>query len=156
MVVRARPRRVRVPVLVLGAEHDGFFTDGDIHRTAAAYRTQAEIYPGMGHNLMLDQGWEKVADRIDAWVRELGKSEPHNTDREQMAAEPQTGLEMRTNARPARRAGQSSALCSRQRGRLLSAFLTCRVTAGGMTKRMAVRLPSSSVMIPGWNWWRWV
>jgi pimeloyl-ACP methyl ester carboxylesterase len=73
MVIWARPRRVRVPVLVLGAEHDGFFTDGEVHRTARAYRTRAEIYPGMGHDLMLDQGWQKVADRIDAWVRELGK-----------------------------------------------------------------------------------
>jgi pimeloyl-ACP methyl ester carboxylesterase len=71
MLVWARPRRVRVPVLVVGAEHDGFFTAGDIHRTAAAYRTQAEIYPGMGHDLMLDQGWQKVADRIDTWVRGL-------------------------------------------------------------------------------------
>ena len=33
--------------------------------------------------------------------------------------------------------------CSRQRGRPLSAFLTCRVMAGGMT----VRLPGGSVMI---------
>jgi pimeloyl-ACP methyl ester carboxylesterase len=71
MVVWARPRRVRVPVLVLGAERDGFFTVGETRRLAAAYRTQAEIYAGMGHNLMLDQGWQKVADRIDTWIREL-------------------------------------------------------------------------------------
>jgi hypothetical protein len=32
---------------------------------AAAYRTQAEICSGMGHDLMLDQGWPQVADRID-------------------------------------------------------------------------------------------
>jgi hypothetical protein len=25
----------------------------------------------MGHNLMLDQGWPQVADRIDTWVRGL-------------------------------------------------------------------------------------
>src|SRR5829696_410079 len=36
--------------------------------------------------------------------------------------------------RPACRPGGSGS--SGQRGRLLSAFLTCRVTAGGMTKRM--------------------
>ncbi len=24
----------------------------------------------MGHDMMLDEGWHKVADRIDAWVRE--------------------------------------------------------------------------------------
>lgn len=65
-----RPRQVRVPVLVIGAEHDGFFTAGEMRRTAAAYGTQAEIVPGIGHNLMLDQGWPQVADRIDTWVRE--------------------------------------------------------------------------------------
>jgi hypothetical protein len=31
---------------------------------------------------------------------------------------------------------QAGSGCSRQRGRLLSAFLTCRVMAGGMTKGM--------------------
>jgi pimeloyl-ACP methyl ester carboxylesterase len=70
VVVWPRPRRVRVPVLVIEAEHDGFFTAAEMRRTAAAYRTQAEIVPGIGHNLMLDQGWPQVADRIDTWVRE--------------------------------------------------------------------------------------
>ena len=41
-----------------------------MRRTAAAYGTQAEIVPGIGHNLMLDQGWPQVADRIDTRVRE--------------------------------------------------------------------------------------
>jgi hypothetical protein len=54
----------------MGAEHDGFFTAGEIRRTAAAYRTQAEIVAGIGHNMMLDQGWDKVADRIDTWIHE--------------------------------------------------------------------------------------
>jgi pimeloyl-ACP methyl ester carboxylesterase len=71
LVVWARPRRVRVPVLILGAEHDRFLTLGEVRRIAAAYRTKAEIMTGMGHDLMLDQGWPKVADRIDTWVREL-------------------------------------------------------------------------------------
>jgi pimeloyl-ACP methyl ester carboxylesterase len=72
MVLWAHPRRVRVPVLVLGAERDRFFTAGEVRRTAAAYRARAEIVPGIGHNMMLDDGWEKVADRVDAWTREVG------------------------------------------------------------------------------------
>jgi pimeloyl-ACP methyl ester carboxylesterase len=71
LVVWPRPRRVQVPVLVLGAEHDGFFTAAELRRTAAAYRTEAEIIPGMGHDLMLDQGWEQVADRIHTWVGDV-------------------------------------------------------------------------------------
>jgi pimeloyl-ACP methyl ester carboxylesterase len=73
MVIWARPRRVQVPVLVVGAEHDWFFTVGETRRLAAAYRTQAQIMTGMGHDLMLDQGWQQVADRIDTWVRGLGR-----------------------------------------------------------------------------------
>lgn len=46
-----------MPVLVLGAEHDGCFTAAELRRTAAAYRSEAEIMTGMGHDLMLDQGW---------------------------------------------------------------------------------------------------
>ena len=70
MWVLPRPRRVHAPVLVLGAEKDGIFSAGEMHRTARAYRTEAEIFPGMGHDMMLDDGWQKVADRIDGWVRE--------------------------------------------------------------------------------------
>ena len=55
-----RPGRVQVPVLVLGAEHDGFFTAGEMDRTAAAYHTQAEILAGMG----------QVADRIHTWTHQ--------------------------------------------------------------------------------------
>jgi len=59
-----------LPVLVLGAEHDGFFTAAEVEATARLYGTHAEMF-AMGHDMMLDTGWEKVADRIDAWVREI-------------------------------------------------------------------------------------
>jgi pimeloyl-ACP methyl ester carboxylesterase len=65
-----RRRTSEVPVLVLGAELDGFFTLGETRRTARAYRTEAEIFPGIGHDMMLDDGWPGVADRVDGWVRE--------------------------------------------------------------------------------------
>jgi pimeloyl-ACP methyl ester carboxylesterase len=66
MVVWPRPRRVRTPMLVLGAEEDVFFIVREVRRTARAYRTEAEIYSGMDHDMMLDTDWHKVADRIDA------------------------------------------------------------------------------------------
>jgi pimeloyl-ACP methyl ester carboxylesterase len=53
-------------MLVLGAEHDPVLTARELRRTARAYRTEAQIGPGIGHNMMLDEGWENVADRIDA------------------------------------------------------------------------------------------
>jgi pimeloyl-ACP methyl ester carboxylesterase len=76
MVVLARPRRVEVPVLVLGAERDAIFTMHEVHRTARAYQTVAEIFPELGHDMMLDEGWHNVADRIDLWVRERSKHLP--------------------------------------------------------------------------------
>ncbi|HET9535713.1 MAG TPA: alpha/beta fold hydrolase [Mesorhizobium sp.] len=71
MVVLPRPRRVRAPMLVLGAGKDAFFTVDEVRRTALAYGTEAEIFPEMAHDMMLDRDWCKVADRIDAWVRSL-------------------------------------------------------------------------------------
>jgi pimeloyl-ACP methyl ester carboxylesterase len=82
MIVRARPRRIQVPVLVLGAERDGIFTTREVRRTARAYGTEAEIFAGMGHDMMLDDGWQLVAERIDAWVGQTRASAtgPKNHD----------------------------------------------------------------------------
>ncbi len=71
LVVRARPGTIRVPVLVMGAEHDRFFTAAEVRRTAAAYDTRAEMVAGIGHDMMLDQGWRQVADRIDTWITDF-------------------------------------------------------------------------------------
>ena len=64
-----KPARVAAPVLVLGGEHDGCFTTGEVHATARAYRTNAELFP-MGHNMMLEPGWPAVAGRIESWLGE--------------------------------------------------------------------------------------
>jgi pimeloyl-ACP methyl ester carboxylesterase len=66
----AEPKRVTAPVLVLGAELDGFFTPREVAATARAYRTEPVMFAGMGHNMMLERGWEAVADRIDRWLGE--------------------------------------------------------------------------------------
>jgi hypothetical protein len=42
-----------------------------MRRTARAYRTEAEIFPCMGHDMMLDTDWRKVADRVDIWAKSL-------------------------------------------------------------------------------------
>ena len=39
-----------------------------------SYDTQAELFDGMGHDMTLDAGWERVADRVDAWVRRVRSS----------------------------------------------------------------------------------
>jgi pimeloyl-ACP methyl ester carboxylesterase len=69
--LRWRPPVTPLPVLVLGAEQDGFFTPAEVERTARAYETEAQIFPGMGHDLMLDEGWQAVADRVDHWLHDV-------------------------------------------------------------------------------------
>jgi len=63
-----RPKRVRTPLLVLGADEDGAHTRKEILATAHAYRTEAEFFPNMGHNMMLEPGWADVAQRIHSWL----------------------------------------------------------------------------------------
>ena len=67
-----RPKRVTTPLLVLGAEHDGTFTPNEVRATARAYRTEAEIFPDMGHDMMLEPGWAAVAERIHVWLGARG------------------------------------------------------------------------------------
>jgi pimeloyl-ACP methyl ester carboxylesterase len=66
------PDRVSTPLLVLGAECDRSVTPQEVHATARAYRTQAEIFPNMGHDMMLEPGWLAVAQRIHTWLSTQG------------------------------------------------------------------------------------
>jgi pimeloyl-ACP methyl ester carboxylesterase len=65
-----RPAKVKAPLLVLGAERDNMLKPSEIRATAHAYHTQAEIIAGVAHNSMLEQGWQAVAERILAWLKE--------------------------------------------------------------------------------------
>ncbi len=72
MFAGASPKKVSgVPMLVLGGQEDGIFPKPVVQRTAKAYGVKAEMFAGMGHDMMLDTGWESVADRIMTWVGEL-------------------------------------------------------------------------------------
>lgn len=68
----ARPQRVTTPILVLGATNDAIFHPNEIQATARAYHTQAVIFPDMAHDMMLEAGWQKVADRMLGWLTEQG------------------------------------------------------------------------------------
>ena len=52
------------------------FTVAEQRSTARAYGTTAEVFDGMGHNLMVEPGWERVADRIDTFARSLVTRDP--------------------------------------------------------------------------------
>ncbi|OBJ47292.1 alpha/beta hydrolase [Mycobacterium sp. 1423905.2] len=72
MVHPIRPQRVSAPMLVLGAGSDRSITTAEVRATARAYRTEAEIFAGMAHDMMLEPGWRAVAERIEAWVTSRG------------------------------------------------------------------------------------
>ncbi|NWG34282.1 MAG: alpha/beta hydrolase [Chloroflexi bacterium] len=67
-----RPRRVKTPLMVIGAENDAVVPLKTIRDTARAYRTEAIILPGLAHDSMLDPQWQVVADRILGWLTERG------------------------------------------------------------------------------------
>jgi alpha-beta hydrolase superfamily lysophospholipase len=63
---------VMVPVLVLGGQRDSTVTIEELHSTACANRTAAEVFPNMGHDMMLEPGSAAVPERIHNWLTASG------------------------------------------------------------------------------------
>lgn len=57
-------------LLVLGAEHDLIIPASLVDLTGRSYGVAAEIFPGMGHGLMLESDWRTPAQRIIDWLEE--------------------------------------------------------------------------------------
>jgi pimeloyl-ACP methyl ester carboxylesterase len=62
----------RTPILVLGGDADWTISRGEVASTAKTYGAELTTFPG-AHDLMLEPGWEKVAERIDTFVRSKAK-----------------------------------------------------------------------------------
>lgn len=67
-----KPQRVRTPMLVLAAADDTIFSVAEEQETARAYGTEVVVFPGMAHDMMLEPGWETVAQRIQSWLGQRG------------------------------------------------------------------------------------
>ena len=67
----ALPTRDHRPVFVLGAEGDVICTPDDVRATARHHGVDAAIVPGLAHLLMLEPGWERVAQPLETWLRTL-------------------------------------------------------------------------------------
>jgi hypothetical protein len=59
-------------MLVLGGGLDRCIAMKEVHATARAYGTEAEIFPGVAHNMMLEPDWAAVAERIHTWLAGRG------------------------------------------------------------------------------------
>jgi len=66
----AHPKKIKTPMLILGAENDNGISPKQVHATAKAYGVQAEIFPNMAHDMMLEADWKSVAERILSWLKE--------------------------------------------------------------------------------------
>jgi hypothetical protein len=51
-----------------GGEYDTLIPSSRVEMTARHYGVEAELFHGMGHGLMLECGWERVASRILDWL----------------------------------------------------------------------------------------
>jgi alpha-beta hydrolase superfamily lysophospholipase len=65
-----RPKKVKAPMLVLAAANDRVFSVAEAQATARAYHTEPDVFPDLAHDMMLEPGWRKVAERIVAWLQE--------------------------------------------------------------------------------------
>lgn len=65
-----RPARP-LPMLVLGTPDDRLVPLTDVRATARRYGAELVEFPGMGHDLMLDAGWERAFDAMRRWLDEL-------------------------------------------------------------------------------------
>ncbi|MGC9334072.1 MAG: alpha/beta hydrolase [Anaerolineae bacterium] len=68
----SRPPKITAPLLVLGAADDLAISAHEVESTARTFGTQAVIFSDMAHDMMLEPGWQTVADRILAWLDERG------------------------------------------------------------------------------------
>ena len=65
-------RAARAPTLVLGAEKDGLIGHGEAQMSARMLGAEYRLLPGLGHAIMLDEGWESAAATIAGWLEEKG------------------------------------------------------------------------------------
>ncbi len=68
------PRRAYTaacPVLVLGGGADTLVPASDLVRSARRYGTRAHLFAGMGHDLMLDAGWQAPLALLLDWLEDV-------------------------------------------------------------------------------------
>jgi pimeloyl-ACP methyl ester carboxylesterase len=58
------------PLVVFGARRDRLVPADAVVRTAAWHAAPFALLDGAGHLMMLDMGWEALADRVTGWIEE--------------------------------------------------------------------------------------
>jgi pimeloyl-ACP methyl ester carboxylesterase len=68
-----KPKLVKTPLLVLGAENDIIVPPKEIEKTARAFNADYKIFPDTAHDLMLEHNWKSVADFMIHWLQKKVK-----------------------------------------------------------------------------------
>jgi pimeloyl-ACP methyl ester carboxylesterase len=58
-----------MPVCVIAGGADALFTIDDAAATAHRYGTEPIVLDGLPHMMMLEPGWERLAEALDGWIR---------------------------------------------------------------------------------------
>ena len=64
LLIPRRRGRIRCPVLVVGTPDDRLVRAEDVQRTADDLGVAPVWFPGMGHDVMLDAGWDRVLGTV--------------------------------------------------------------------------------------------
>jgi pimeloyl-ACP methyl ester carboxylesterase len=62
--------RVKCPLLVIVAGDDHFIPRAIGERIAKRYGAPVQVFEERGHMIVIEPGWEDVADVADRWIRE--------------------------------------------------------------------------------------
>jgi non-heme chloroperoxidase len=65
-------RRPDCPMLVVGAAEDVLIPSAFVRATARSYDAPHHVFDDLGHLMMLDAGWEAVADYLHDWLIRTG------------------------------------------------------------------------------------
>jgi alpha-beta hydrolase superfamily lysophospholipase len=69
-----KPGKIKIRMLVAGARTDALVAPNKIEKTARVYKADLKIFPGMAHDLMLERGWEQVAEYMVDWLKKVGNN----------------------------------------------------------------------------------
>jgi hypothetical protein len=58
-------------MLVPGGDRDGTVSRQAILDTGRVYGAKTRLCPDTGHNLMLEETWERVAESMEPWMRKV-------------------------------------------------------------------------------------
>jgi hypothetical protein len=63
-------RKVKTPLFIIGGEKDYLISESGTRKMAATYGTEPWIVKNAPHNLMMEEGWERISERISDFLRD--------------------------------------------------------------------------------------